>query len=614
MSSRRASTSLLGLLATCLTLACGSADTPSTAEADERPTGKADGVDDPIPATPPKRIILLVGDGMGVAAVTGAAHASDDALAMLSMPHVGFMTTHEHEYVTTDSAASATAMASGTKTHFEGVGVAPGTTADDEDDEGQHLATIIDAAKDAGWRTGLISTTSIVDATPAAFAAHRAKRKSKTGIAEDLAASGVDVLLGGGRKFFDDRSDGQNLLNQMRENSGYSIAKTSLGLKRASGSKTRVVGLLHESDMPPVTTGERVMALPTMVGEALEILDTDNDAGFFLMVEGAQIDRREHELDAVGAIEEARDFDAAVAVALDYARGRDDTLVVVTADHETGGMVIMDPAAAETRVEALGGEDDALELAASGGFGAFAPAFTNIDLGDGTTAGQAVDDRRLTATFGDMSLASRPFWNGPTFAFRAAHTPVMVPLFAEGTGAEFVARTTDNAELGQRLRLLAEAAAAGGGDADPPAPDETTPKHVVLVVSDLIGLPALTAAHYNAGQLQATQLPVRGLVAPVAVDRLVPDAAAAATAIATGARTEAGQLSTRDGDDLTTLLEAAERAGRRTGIVTTGRLTDVTAGAFFGHDASGDDGALAEAAVGFEPASDGLDVVFAGGG
>ena len=600
---------LVPLLTGSLAFGCGSnGSTLPTEPEDDDPAGKADGIDEPVPAKVPKRIILMIGDGMGVAAVSGAAHTSDDALAMLSMQHVGFMTTHEHEFVTTDSAASATAMATGTKTHFEGVGIAPGTDADDEEDPDAHLASIVDAAREAGWRTGLVSTTSVVDATPAAFGAHRAKRKSKEGIALDLRQSGIDVLLGGGRDFFDDRKDGQNLLNQLR-NEGYSIAKTGTGLKRVSGKNAKVIGLLHERDMPEVTTGDRALELPTLVSEALEVLDTENDEGFFLMVEGAQIDRREHELDGEGTLAEARDFDAAVAVALEYARGRDDTLVVVTADHETGGLVIADPADTEPHIEALGGIADALELAASGGFGSFAPAFVHLDLGDAEIAGDDIEDRRLLATFGDMSLASRPFWNGPTFAFRAAHTPVMVPVFVEGPGAQFVARTQDNAELGQRLQMLAHAAAEADDGADPePEPEDVTPKHVVVVLTDLVGLPALTAAHYTSGQLDTTQLPVRGLVSPVASDRLVPDAAAAATALATGQRGAIGSLAPAD---LATALEAAEQAGKKTGIVTTGRLTDPLPAAFYAHAKLDDADGLAEAAVDFE--GDGLDVVFAGG-
>jgi len=128
-----------------------------------------------------------------------------------------------------------------------------------------------------------------------------------------------------------------------------------------------------------------------------------------------------------------------------------------------------------------------------------------------------------------------------------------------------------------------------------------------VVLTDLVGLPALTAAHYTAGQLDTTQLPVRGLVAPVATDRLVPDAAAAASAISTGKRVATGALAP---DDLTTVLEAAELAGKKTGIVTTGRLTESLPAAFFAHAQAGDDPSIAAAAVEFEGD---LDVVFAGG-
>ena len=573
----------------------------------ESPGGKADSIDDvELPTRPPRRIILLIGDGMGVAALTAGAYASKDLPEAMSMPQVGFMTTHEHEYVTTDSAASATAMASGVKTHFNGVGVAPGTTKDDENDETTHVTSIIDVAKEAGWKTGLVSTTSIVDATPAAFGAHRATRKSKDDIALDLRHSGVDVLIGGGRKFFEDHDEG-DLLVDMREEDGYSISKTRLGLKRASGKKERVVGLLHESDMPPVTTGERAMELPDLVREAIEILDTNNDEGFFLMVEGAQIDRREHELDGPGTAAEAVDFLAAVDAALEYARGRDDTLVVVTADHETSGLVVLDPPTAEPYVDALGGEDEAHEAADYGaGFAKGAKAFELTGVGDHALVGPSVEDRELLLSFGDMSLASRPFWFGPSFAFRGAHTPVMVPLLAEGPGAEFAATSTDNAQLGTRLQTLVdEAAAIPVGDEPAPeeAPEPGRPEHLVVFVTDLAGLPAITATHYHRGALETLGLPVRGLVAPGSGDRIVPDATAAAAALAQGELAMVGEPSSA-----TSLLQAAESAGKVTGLVTTGALDAPLAAAFY----AGTGDAPIAALVGMVE-GDGVDVVFGGG-
>lgn len=595
-------------------LGCPTSDSSDPGPVDA-PGGKADGIDEPLPADPPKRVILLIGDGMGLGAITGATYAKGEPLNMLSMDHAGFMTTHEHEFVTTDSAASATAIASGIKSHFGAIGVLPGTEKDEEQDPDHQVFTVVDAAQQSGWRTGLIATTSVVDATPAAFAAHRRSRKSKADIAVDLRNSGVDVLLGGGRKRFDQRSDGVNLLNRLRDD-GYSIAKTKLGLRRASGNKKKVIGLLHEGDMPPVTTGERAMSLPEMVEEALIILDDENDDGFFLMVEGSQIDRREHEMLGPDAIAETLDFDDAVGVALEYARGRDDTLVIVTADHETGGLTIGDPLSLAPLTESLGGADGMAKATAFGSSNQSGPPpLDHLPLGDGTLA-PAVDDARLSTSFGEMSLASRPFWFGPSFAFRAAHSPVMVPVFVEGAGSDYVARTRDNAELGARLGALIEADGEAG-PAKPPEADES-PTNIVVIAADMAGLPALTAAHYNRGELVLEGLPVRGLVASGATDRLVADEAAAATALAAGVRTQVGAVGMQpDGAGTTpalSFLHRAETAERLTALVTTASLSDPGVASFYAHDDGSADGAQrVDALAAFHADTNGLDLVFGGG-
>jgi alkaline phosphatase len=561
------------------------------------PGGKADGVDDAAPTERPRRVILMIGDGMGVGSVSAAAYAGDAPLHMLSMPRVSFMTTHEHEFITTDSAASATAMATGVKTHFEGVGVRPGATEEDEEHSDQQLFTLLDAARETNRRTGVVTTASIVDATPAAFTAHRAKRRSRDDIAVDIRNSGVDVLLGGGRSRFDDRGDGQNLINQMRAD-GYAVANTAIGLRRHSGSKTQVIGLLHDDDMPEVVTGERVMPLAELVAEAITILDTENPEGYVLVVEGAQIDRRGHVLDGPGNVAETLDFDAAIGVALDYARGRDDTLVVVTADHETGGVTVLDAPAAEPMVEALGGRETALAEADFPGGGGY-DAFSAVPSGS-----LAPTDDDLILTHGDMSTSSRPFYTGLSRFYRAAHTPVMVPLFAEGVGAEYVARSTDNAELGARLLALVE---APRDEEEPPAPEpeETSPKNLVLVLGDGVGLPTWTAAHYAAGMHSLQTLPTRGLASTHASDRILGDAASAAVAWSTGRAGARGQTRT----DAVSLLQRAEDAGRSTGLVSTASAVSPGLLPFFGGDADAAARSMAE----FDADGDGLDVVFAGG-
>ena len=570
--------------------------------------GKADDLRDDLPTRVPTRIILLIGDGMGVGQISSGAFAAGEPLAMFSMPELGFLTTHEHEFVTTDSAAAASAIAGGVKTHFGAIGVTPGTDRDDEEDEDHQLRTVVDAAQENGWRTGLISTTSVVDATPAAFAAHRASRSSKNEIALDLRHSGVDVIIGGGSRFFEARPDKVNLLSQL-SSAGYSIARTATGLRRiASDGKTRVVAMLAEDEMPEA--GARAMELPDMTEEALEILDNAEPDGFFLMVEGSQIDRMSHDLDGPATVAEVRDFDAAVQVALDYARGRDDTLVLVTADHETGGLSVLDPESAAPYLDELGGPEEATERAAfPGGFGP--PPFADLDI-EGEQLGPPAGGGRLTTTYGYLSLASRPFHKGLREFYQGTHTPTMVAAFAEGPGADYAASARDNAELGSRLRALI-AAAGEGGDHDV-EPETGTPTSVILILTDELGLSGWTAAHYAAGPLAAGNLPVAGLSATWGHDRLVPDRGAAATGIAGGAPTLPGAVGMIPGADgelvaVETLLERAAAAGRRTGLVTTAALSDPALAAFYAHLPAS---AAADRADRLVDA--GVDVVFGGGG
>ena len=569
---------------------------------DKEPAGKADDPNATLPAVVPKRIIWMIGDGMGVAQISAAAYANGEPLALLSMPNLAFMSTHEHEFATTDSAAAATAMASGEKTHFESVGVLAGTTKDDEGDADNHLDTIIDVAQEAGWRTGLVATTSLVDATPAAFAAHRAKRKSKTDIARDLARAEVDVMLGGGLSFFEGRSDGLNLLNRLRDR-GYSVTKTKTGLSRVANRATRAIGLFADKDMPEVTSGERLVDLATMTEKAIKMLDRDNDDGFFLMVEGSWIDRESHVVNGKGTIAETLDFDAAVTAALAYARGRDDTLVIVTADHETGGLAVLDPGAATARVSAIGGTAEVERLTSFRSASA-APAFETTQRGAGklTPAGTAGSD--LVTTYGFLSVASRASFTGPSFLFRATHSNTNVAVFAEGPGSEFVTEIRDNADLGHRVHMLARA--DGESDTDPTDPPPiTVPDNLIVVVADDLGLSSLTAAQYATGDTTIAQMRRRGLVAVHAEDSLVNDAGGSATTLSTGTLARRGDVGKAG---LASLLARAEASGHRTAIVTT---ADVTSGGIAGFYSDGAN-APAAALVDFE-AGDGLDLVFAGG-
>jgi alkaline phosphatase len=563
----------------CLVFACSG---PAGDSSGGGGGGKADDLDGiETPDRTPKRIIWLIGDGMGVGQITAAAYAADAPLAMLSMAEVGAVGTHEHEFVTTDSAAAATALASGHKTHFEGVGVFPGTPTRQETDPANHPSTVIDEARRVGWRTGRVTTTSIVDATPAAFAAHRSRRGRKAQIALDLVESGVDVLIGGGRRYFDDRQDGQDLIADLRGR-GYSVASTPIGLARVAGANPRVVALLAESDLPEIEN--RPMTLAKMLEHALESLDLDNDGGFFLMVEGGWIDRASHGLDGAATVAETLELDEAIGVALAYARSRDDTLVVVNADHETGGLAVLDPGGVAAHIEALGGleaANRAADFPRGGGLAAIAP----LPLGSGPLAPAAASE--MLPLYGYLSIASRPSFTGPPFVYLATHTPAMVPVFADGPAARFIGGARDNADLGLRVRALI---AEDGKDGPDPGEPGDRPESLIVIATDGAGLSALAALQYGRGAPTVLALPSMGLVATHAPTALVAGAGAAGDALWSGG-----------GEPL---FAAAEGAGRRTALVTSASFADPAVRGVYG-------GVPVE---GFDGEGDGIDVVFAGGG
>ena len=595
-SPLRSGSTSLGALACLLALGCGSASTGEK----PGPGGKGDDASDTLPAVVPKRIIWLIGDGMGVAQITAAAYANGDPLAMLSMPKVAFIATHEHEFATTDSAAAASAMASGNKTHFEAVGVFPGTTEDDEEDSDNHFETIIDVAKESGWRTGLVATTSLVDATPAAFAAHRSHRSSKNEIAIDLTNANVDVMLGGSLRFFEGRSDGLNLLATLRDK-GYSVTKTKLGLSRVAGRATQAIGLFADKDMPAVVSGNRIVGLPTMTEKAIKMLDNENDDGFFLMVEGSWIDRESHVVNGIGTIAETLEFDQAVAAALKYARGRDDTLVIVTADHETGGLAILDPATAGARVTAIGGTAMVEELTSFSNANS-APALQEHTRNAGALTPSAGGDALVTS-YGFLSVASRPSFSGPSFLFRATHSATNVVLLADGPGADYVTGVRDNTDLGKRVHDLARA--DGESDSDPKASSEETPENLILVVTDGLGLSALTATQYTRGDTTIADIVHRGLVSTHAADGLINSAAGSATTLSSGTLANRADIGLAG---VNSILAKAEAAGRRTAIVTTASIAAPAVAAFYAHGAPNS----ADAVIDFE-AGDGIDLVIAGG-
>ncbi len=275
-----------------------------------------------------KNIIFMIGDGMGLAHVSAALVDRDYApLAMERAQYIGLCKTYSSNNKVTDSAAAGTALATGVKTYNSAIGVGP---------DKQPLKTTLEKASENGFATGLVVTCYLAQATPAAFAAHQASRSSLFEIAADLIHANVDVMIGGGMLHFTNPEEGVDLIGELKAKH-YTIAETMEQVMVFDRGK--LAAILAPSDLPSVLEG-RGDYLPRATGKALEILAKNSPKGFFVMIEGSQIDHLSHANNAAGAIAETIDFDNAVRIAFDFADRNPGTLVVVTADHETGGLTI----------------------------------------------------------------------------------------------------------------------------------------------------------------------------------------------------------------------------------------------------------------------------------
>ena len=351
------------------------------------PTGSSDGLQDAT-RDAPTNVILLIADGAGLAHWTLAAYA-EDGLAVSRMKAVGLVDTRGADHTVSGSAPTATAYATGVRARMGYVGV---------DEDGQPRTSVLEAAMAQGKSTGLVTTTSIVDATPAAFGGHNTRRYASGALAREMSTKGITLLMGGGRSAFRPQAqpDGRDLLAELRQRYTYVHDVEDL-VSLDTDSLDNLLGLFAEGAMDVVD--ERGMALQHMTGTALNLLSRNPD-GFFLLVENEESDTQAHrnaDRDVITA--EMLDFDRAVGMALDFRRDHPGTLVVVTSDHETGGISL------------------------------------TYD-----------DDREIV-----MQYAS------------GSHTGVLVPLFADGPGADRFTGIIRNDEVG---RILLEMM----GAEPPPAP------------------------------------------------------------------------------------------------------------------------------------------------
>lgn len=340
------------------------------------------------PAEPlAKNIILLIGDGMGLSQVSSAFYYGDGNPNFGRFKQIGLINTSSAKHKITDSAAGGTAIAAGKKTYNGAISVDTDTLA---------LKTILEIAAEKNCKTGLIATSSITHATPACFYAHVKYRKMEEEIATQLVSAPVDFFAGGGIKFFANRTDGLNQYAALTK-AGYVMDSTALK-KPASWDADKKYGyLLAQNGMPGMPAG-RGDFLPEATEMALEYLSQDS-AGFFMMVEGSQIDWGGHSNDANYVVTETLDFDKAVGKALDFAEKNPHTLVIVTADHETGGFTL---------------------------------------AGTPTDKGKA-DYKKITGTFST-----------------GGHSTTLIPVFAYGPGAQHFQGIYQNSDLFKKMLKAAK--------------------------------------------------------------------------------------------------------------------------------------------------------------
>lgn len=295
-----------------------------------------------------KYVFYFIGDGMGAGQrqiteeYQRTVLKNGDKLLVNSLPVAGITTTYSADTLITDSAASGTALATGYKTNNGYVA---------KDANGNNLTTILELARSKGMATGIVTTTRLTHATPAVFVSHNINRDNENEIAEDYVKSGVDYFAGGGYRHFtgkdsdskSKRKDSRDLVKEF-ENKGYMTfigEDSAQGFEKWKPAAGQKVFAAFQSSHMPYSIDEKSKNLPSlkmMTEKGIELLSQDKD-GFFMMIEGGRIDHASHAQDVQSTIYDTLALDEAVKKAYDfYEKYPEDTLIVVAADHETGGM------------------------------------------------------------------------------------------------------------------------------------------------------------------------------------------------------------------------------------------------------------------------------------
>ena len=274
-----------------------------------------------------KNVIYLIGDGLGLNQATAAYYANKNQLTIFNINDIGFQVNNALGAFTTDSAAAGSALATGEANANRHIS----STVD-----GQDIPSLSDFFDQKNYSVGVLTLGNIADATPSAFYGHNVERDNADEITRYLLNGHVDLLCGSGMREITKRNDGVDLIRDLKK-SGYAFITDASAI---TDQKGKVICIDERMDEAVEESTMNFLADATK--DAIEYLQTQSDKGFFLMVEGAKIDYAGHAKSVPGSIIETFSFDLAVAEALKFADQNGETLVVVTGDHETGGLVLLD--------------------------------------------------------------------------------------------------------------------------------------------------------------------------------------------------------------------------------------------------------------------------------
>lgn len=312
-----------------------------------------------------KNVILMIGDGMSLMHVYTAWAANRGKLWLENAQATGLSKTWAVKKLVTDSGSGGTSLATGVKTVYHAVGVDP---------EGKPLTSLVDVAKELGKDAGMAVTCRLWDATPCDFCCHNFDRDKEEELVGDYPTSGVDFVFGGGAQKFTNRKDGRDIFKELQKK-GYHVSRT-LDDFFAYDKNSRIFAVPYDKDTPLPDERGDLLARASMKGISLM---NQNKNGFFMMIEGSQLDDYGHfnQLDLL--MKETLDFDQTVGEVMKWAAKDGETLVVVTADHETGGLTLVNGNKEEGRVECcFSSKDHTGAMVPVYAFGPGAENFTGI--------------------------------------------------------------------------------------------------------------------------------------------------------------------------------------------------------------------------------------------